>query len=124
MVTLALTQTRENGNREYNILADNKEVGFCQLRLIPSKSSEMPKSFENHIYYEVNPEQRGQGYATQALALLLAEAKKSNLQEVILVVATANIASQKVVLKNGGKVIAVTKGMSGAEYQKYSINLC
>jgi predicted acetyltransferase len=123
MVTLSLTQIRENGTRTYNILADGTEVGFCQLRLIPSRSAEMPEGFENHIYYEVAPEYRGKGYATAALTLLLAEAKKLGLKEVILAADIDNLASQQVIIRNNGVLLDTQKGQSGFLHQKYSINL-
>lgn len=97
MITLQLTDVSgSQPTASYDILADGKHVGMCQLRRRPSKSAVMPEGFENHIYYEIDLPHRGKGYAIAALRLLCAEAKKSGLDEVRLTIHDDNPASQKV----------------------------
>jgi predicted acetyltransferase len=56
-----------------------------------------------HIGYAVRPPERKKGYASTMLKLVLPEAKKLGLKKVMLTVAKNNIASQKVMIKNGAK---------------------
>jgi predicted acetyltransferase len=58
-----------------------------------------------HIGFTVVPEKRGRGYAKQALKLLLSEARDQSLPYVELTTAPDNIASQKVILANGGVLV-------------------
>lgn len=92
---------------EYDILdSDGNKVGMAQLRLIPSKSAEMPEGFDSHVYYEVDSEHRGKGYATEALKGLLKEAERHGISPVVATVNSDNHASIKVIEKSGGKLEA------------------
>lgn len=63
-----------------------------------------------HIGYAVVPWKRGRGYATQALALLLPEARREGLRHVELTTDPDNAASQRVILRNGGVLVGpITK---------------
>jgi predicted acetyltransferase len=62
----------------------------------------LPKHCLGHIGYAVVPWKRGNGYATKALGLMLAEARKEGLRWVELTTDPDNIASQKVITSNGG----------------------
>jgi hypothetical protein len=45
------------------VLTDQgKEVGLLQLRHQPSHSKELPARMANHVYCEIYPEFRGQGF--------------------------------------------------------------
>ena len=57
-----------------------------------------------HIAYNICPTQRGQGYATRQLALLLEEARKIKLSGVSLTIEYDNRASVRVIEKNGGRL--------------------
>ncbi|WP_299685549.1 GNAT family N-acetyltransferase [uncultured Dokdonia sp.] len=55
-----------------------------------------------HIGCGIKPSCRGKGHATKILALSLEKAKELGLNKVLLTCDKINIASQKVILKNGG----------------------
>lgn len=55
-----------------------------------------------HIGYYIRPSERGKGYGKKALALALTEAKKLNINKVLITCDEDNIASQKVIMANGG----------------------
>ncbi len=57
-----------------------------------------------HIGYNIRPSQRGNGYATCQLALVLDEARKLGLTRVMLTIEGENPASVRVIEKNGGKL--------------------
>jgi predicted acetyltransferase len=120
-----LRQESFNADRqvyEYDILnGEGIKVGMAQLRLVPSKSNEMPKGFESHIYYEVDLEHRGEGYATEALKELLKEAKAHGLNQVVATVNSDNPASIKVIEKCGGKKVAEDQTSKGIRVYKYII---
>jgi predicted acetyltransferase len=69
------------------------------------ETSELPDHVLGHIGYAVVPWKRGRGYATCALALLLPEAWREGLAYVQLNTDPDNIASQRVILANGGQFV-------------------
>jgi len=64
-----------------------------------------PDRVGNHVGYAVRPSRRGKGYATKALRLLLDEARKLNIKKLMPICDAANIASRKVIERNGGVLI-------------------
>jgi len=78
--------------------------GFCgsiSLRWQPGTAA-LPPHVLGHIGYAVVPWKRNRGYATQALALMLDEARAVGLPYVELTADPDNPVSQKVILANGG----------------------
>ena len=55
-----------------------------------------------HIGYGIRPSERKKGYATKILELVLTEAKKLQITQVLITCDKDNIASKKVILKNNG----------------------
>lgn len=55
-----------------------------------------------NIGYDVRPSRRNQGYATRMLALVLDHAREAGLDEVMITCDVDNIASARVIQKNGG----------------------
>jgi predicted acetyltransferase len=55
-----------------------------------------------HIGYNVRPSERQKGYGTRLLALTLRKARALGLERVLLTCDSANIASARVIEKNGG----------------------
>ncbi|MFN8469839.1 MAG: GNAT family N-acetyltransferase [Caldilineaceae bacterium] len=55
-----------------------------------------------NIGYDVRPSRRNHGYATRMLALMLVRAREAGLDRVLLTVDVDNIASVRVIEKNGG----------------------
>ncbi len=65
-------------------------------------TDELPAHVLGHIGYAVVPGKRGQGVATRALGLLLPEARAVGLRHVELTTDPENVASQRVIIANGG----------------------
>ena len=63
------------------------------------------KVFGGHIGYSIRPEVWGKGLGTIQLRFLLEEAKKVGITTARLTCYEANVASQKVMIKNGGRLI-------------------
>ena len=80
---------------------DDKIVGVCSLRY---ELNDYLLKFGGHVGYSVVPSERKKGYATKILELLLEEAKKKNINRVLITCNSTNIGSMKVVEKNGGKL--------------------
>ena len=55
-----------------------------------------------NIGYDVRPSLRGQGYGTRMLALMLGRAREAGLDRVLLTCDIDNVASARVIEKNGG----------------------
>lgn len=83
-------------------LWDGEFCGYIDLRWQPG-TTDLPDGVRGHIGYAVVPWKRRLGYATQALALSLPLARQAALDHVELITESGNIASQKVILANGGK---------------------
>lgn len=103
--------------------------GFCGsigLRWGPG-GGPLPEWFPyGHIGYAVPPWRSGRGYATQALGLLLSEARGRGLDHVELTTDADNPASQRVVVKNGGYLVAREPGGNlhhGAEVLRWRIDV-
>ena len=89
----------------YWLYVDDIPVGFGNLRHF---LTEALSKAGGHIGYGIAPQYRGKGYGKELLSLLLMEAKKINLDKVLITIHTDNIASQKVALANGGLITEKT----------------
>jgi len=79
-----------------------------------------------HIGYAVVPWKQRRGYATKALGLMLAEARKVGLPHVELTTDPDNEASQKVITANGGVFVErfrTVAGHGGKEELRWRIAL-
>ena len=76
-----------------------KILGAVQLR----HNIEHPvlKAGGGHIGYGIRPSERRKGYATEILRLCLIQAKDIGLSSILISCSSDNIASEKVILKNG-----------------------
>lgn len=83
---------------------DGEFCGTISFRWQPG-TTELPPYCLGHIGYSVVPWKRQRGYATRALRLLLPQAMSEKLAYVELVADADNIASQRVIEANGGKLI-------------------
>lgn len=84
----------------YFLLKDGKTfLGSLRLRhkLVPDLMVE-----GGNIGYDIRPSQRRKGYATQMLRLGLEKAREIGLQRVLITCDETNIASARVIEKNGG----------------------
>jgi len=59
----------------------------------------------NHVGYAVRPSKRRRGCTTQALSLLRFEAKKLKIGKLIAMCDEENLASRKVIERNGGMLV-------------------
>ncbi|MDX9997053.1 MAG: GNAT family N-acetyltransferase [Phenylobacterium sp.] len=85
-------------------LWDGEFAGSFGLRWRPGTSA-LPDHVPGHIGYTVPAWKAGLGYATRGLALLLPMARAVGLSHVELVTEPDNLASQKVILNNGGALV-------------------
>jgi predicted acetyltransferase len=124
MITLGLVETSGVFPTSiYEILLDGHRIGECQLRHRPSKNENLPDGFESHVYYEINPEFRGKGYAKQTLGLLLEQARAFGLKNLTIVASENNSASQKIIESVRGVLVARGTAGDGTEYRKYWVGL-
>lgn len=98
---------------------NNKVVGLGSLR---HELNEYLNKFGGHIGYSVIPSQRNKGYGTRILSLLLDEAKKKNITDILITCNSDNTASIKVIENNGGKLEDKLKNDNRITY-RYWINL-
>jgi predicted acetyltransferase len=83
---------------------DGEFCGLLGLRWQPGTAA-LPPYVLGHIGYTVVPWKRGRGYATEGLRQFLSDARAENLPYVELTTDPDNIASQKVITKNGGVLV-------------------
>jgi len=83
---------------------DGAFCGSVGFRWQPGTSA-LPPYVLGHIGYSVVPWKQRRGYATRALALLLAEARRESLDYVELTTDPDNLPSQKVITANGGVLV-------------------
>jgi predicted acetyltransferase len=104
---------------------DGEFCGTIGFRWQPG-TVELPPHCLGHIGYSVVPWKRGLGYATQALADILPEARAVGLPYVELTTDATNVASQRVIEANGGRIVErfdKPAGYGGAESLRYRIDL-
>lgn len=104
---------------------DGEFCGTIGFRWQPG-TAELPPYCLGHIGYAVVPWKRGRGYATQALAEILPEARAVALPYVELTTDATNVPSQRVIEANGGRVVErfnKPAGYGGAESLRYRIDL-
>ncbi len=77
-----------------------------------------------HVGFDIRPSERGKGYGTRLVALVLERAKAMGLERVCIVCARRNAASARVIQNNGGRLVAefVPEG-STTVCQQYCIDI-
>lgn len=104
---------------------DGEFSGRIALRW-PLEGTRLPDVFLGHIAYEVVPWKQRRGYATAALAEFLPEALDRGFHYVEIVTNSDNIASQLVIMANGGVFIESFQKLpvnGGGEAFRYRIDL-
>jgi predicted acetyltransferase len=104
---------------------DGDFCGSISLRWRPGTSS-LPAHVLGHVGYAIVPWKQGRGYATRALALLLPDARRQGLDHIDLTTDPDNIASQKVIVSNGGQLIGrfrKPESVGGTEGLLYRISV-
>ena len=104
---------------------DGEFCGSIGLRWQPGTSA-LPPHVLGHIGYGVVPWKRGRGYATLALKLILPDARAEGLEYVEVTTDPDNVASQRVILANGGVLVEEFTKLpqyGGSEGLRYRIDL-
>jgi len=83
---------------------DGEFCGVIGFRWQPG-TNELPPYVLGHIGFAVVPWKRRLGYATRALALLLPDVRRHGLDYVEITTDPDNVASQRVILANGGRLV-------------------
>lgn len=109
------------GSTFWLVTGDGRVLGTSRLRhwLVPHLEQE-----GGHIGYDVRPSERGKGYGTALLALTLDRARDLGLRDVLVTCDTDNVASARVIEKNGGRLVG--RGVSeesGKMVNRYRIEL-
>jgi predicted acetyltransferase len=81
------------------ICSDNVIVGTSSLR---HELTEHLRNIGGHIGYNIRPSERGKGYGTVILALTLEKARELGMDRVLVTCDDNNIASVKIIKRNGG----------------------
>ena len=106
-------------------LWDGEFCGSIGFRWQPG-TSELPAHVLGHMGYAVVPWKRGRGYASEALRLLLPDARARGLTWVELTTVPDNVPSQRVILANGGALVGAfdkSPHYGGGEALRYRISL-
>ena len=104
---------------------DGEFCGTIGFRWAPGTEA-LPAHVLGHIGYAVTPWKQGRGYATAALRAVLPLAAARGLRWVELTTDPHNLASQKVILANGGRLVErffKPGAYGGSESLKYRIDL-
>lgn len=80
------------------------------------------KNYGGHIGYGIRPGKRRKWYASEILRIGILEAKKLNIEKILIAHHPENIASEKVIIKNGWEYFE-TKTKGNETYKKYWIAL-
>ncbi|MBI3150378.1 MAG: GNAT family N-acetyltransferase [Betaproteobacteria bacterium] len=117
------TARRLPGYRRW--LWDGEFCGVISLRW-QAGTADLPPHCLGHIGYAVVPWKRQRGYATAALRMILRDARAEGLPHVIITTQPENLASQKVIVANGGQGlgrIPMPRGYADGEELVFRIDL-
>lgn len=81
------------------LIDDDTFIGQISIR---HKLTKKLKREGGHIGYFIRPSYRQQGYGTAALKLAIQKAKELNIERILVTCDTTNVASKKIIEKNGG----------------------
>lgn len=105
----------------YWLVRDKRILGVCDLR---HKLTEALRDFGGHVGYSIRPSERNKGYGTLMLRLVLKKAHELGIARMLITCGKDNIASQRVILKNGGVLDSESHSeQAGRVTQRYWINL-
>ena len=90
----------------YWLIADKKPVGFGKIRLGLTEQSRLEGG---NIGYAIDSRERGKGYGSKLLGLLLIRAKELNINNILITVKKFNNASKRVAEQNGAELIKETE---------------
>lgn len=104
----------------YFAMEDERIIGIVNLRFYLNDAL---RKHGGHIGYFIRPSERGKGKGTKMLELCLDEAKKYDLDKVMITCRVENIASARVMEKNGGVYEGNYVNEDGQVYKNYWINI-
>ncbi|MBC8481812.1 MAG: GNAT family N-acetyltransferase [Planctomycetes bacterium] len=84
----------------YWLICQNRIVGTCNLR---HELNDFLREFGGHVGYAARPSERKKGFGTLMLRLLLEKAQGLGIERLLATCDDNNIASARVIEKNGGK---------------------
>lgn len=123
---VSLCINRKNGKTNsvpstvYLAIKDNELVGIIDLR--HHINHPVLSSWGGHSGYTVRPSKRGLGYAKEMLHLLLIEAKKMNILDLLITCSVSNLRSEAVIKYNGG-IYESTINVDGEDIKRYWIHI-
>jgi predicted acetyltransferase len=88
-------------SNEFYLLGEGKLIGRVGLRRRLNRELEI---IGGHIGYDIRPSERGKGFGTLILQLALEKARAIGLQNVLLTCDADNVASARIIEKNGGRL--------------------
>lgn len=91
-------------------ISDGRVVGIIDFR---RQLTEFLLNFGGNIGYSIRPADRGNGYATEMLGLLLEKCRESGAERVLISCDKDNIASARTIIKNGGILENEVKDTAG-----------
>ena len=100
--------------------SDGKIVGAASVRWRLNK-----ELLHNggHIGYGIRPSERGKGYGTRQLRLILGKCRERKMEKVLITCLKENLPSQKIVLKNGGVLENTVTTSQGETFCRYWVEL-
>ena len=97
--------------------------GFAGWNILGLAFYPAPDRVGHHVGYAVRPSKRRLGYATRALQFLLDEARKRNILKLMPICDPDNIASRKVIERNGGVLLESTPNAGANDGLRFLIDL-
>ena len=100
--------------------SDEHLVGISDIRL---GTNDFIRNFAGQIGYSVRPSQRRKGYASEILRLTLMKAAEYGFSELLITCNDPNIASAKVIEKNGGILESIIPHLGFPDVRRYRISV-
>lgn len=100
--------------------SDEHLVGISDIRL---GTNDFIRNFAGQIGYSVRPSQRKKGYASEILRLTLRKAAEYGFSELLITCNDPNIASAKVIEKNGGILESINPHPGFPDVRRYRISV-
>jgi predicted acetyltransferase len=102
------------------LMRGGKFIGRVSIR---HKLNDFLLRIGGHIGYYIRSDERGKGYGSRILAMALEEARRLGLMRVLVTCDEGNVASRKIIEKNGGLLENVEPTKDGPLKRRYWIAL-
>lgn len=104
---IGLDPARHVPQTRYWLFVDGRPVGIGKLRHYLNDALRVRGG---HIGYTIRPSERRKGYGTVILRELLREARNKAIHEALVTCDEGNLASRKIIERNGGELEDITEG--------------